>query len=71
MKESKYTVPVPEDAHHVTVREFQRECRQGLFSEYDGVGYPAKDGKYNPDVMIFPSTTIYPSSATHVAWFNK
>lgn len=63
----------PEDEDDVyTVEEFRELCGSGSFIDYDGHGYPVKDGKADDSVMIRPSkVNEIPADATHVVWFNR
>lgn len=71
MTESNYNVPIPEYADVMTKDDFICLVRDdGLFTEWDGTGYPAKDGKMDRTKSVFPLSQI-PEDATHIAWFNK
>lgn len=56
-----------------TVEEFLKYVKTGAFIDYDGFGYPVKDGKAAPGVWIKPSQApeSIPSNATHIVWFNR
>jgi hypothetical protein len=57
-----------------TVAEFEGNCDDNLFMDYDGHGYPVIDGKYNPNICVKPSTFRKEKALegyTHVVWFNK
>lgn len=64
---------IPEEEDDVyTVKEFREACACGGFIDYDGYGYPVKDGKADPDVIIQPSRLgEIPDDATHIVWFNR
>ena len=71
MTESNYNVPIPEDADVMTKEDFIYQVKDvGLFTEWDGSGYPARDGKMDRNGGVFPLSRI-PDDATHVVWFNK
>lgn len=63
----------PDDEDDVyTVDEFREHCRRGSFIDYDGDGYPAKDGLADPKILLKPSKLeLIPADATHVIWFNR
>lgn len=55
-----------------TVEEFKYRCERKSFVDYDGFGYPVKEGKADSTVLIRPSTVSeIPSDATHIVWFNR
>jgi len=55
-----------------TVAEFQEHVQSGSFVDYDGHGYPVRDGLADFDVMIKPSKVKrIPKDATHIVWFNR
>lgn len=45
----------------------------GGFIDYDGYGYPAKDGYYDRSLIIKPSNggKLIPTDATHIVWINR
>lgn len=63
----------PDDEDDVyTVDEFKEHCHVGSFIDYDGHGYPVKDGMADEDVVVKPSrVNEIPSDATHVVWYNR
>jgi hypothetical protein len=67
------TTPEPEYDDVMTVEEFIDCVKQGLFIDYDGCGCPMKDGKYDQNIDVSPSTyeQDIPDDATHIVWFNK
>ena len=66
-----YDVEIDDDDHVFTVDEFKECCLTGGFTNYDGFGYPAKNGKA-AKVHIRPSTLEkIPDDATHIVWFNR
>ena len=45
---------------------------EGYFVDYDGFGYPVKDGFVNAKIVIRPSRLErIPADATHIVWFNR
>lgn len=84
VEEGNYTRPVkfsatnrygcgPDDEDDVyTVEEFLSHCESGSFIDYDGFGYPVKDGKADESLCIYPSRRDeIPKDATHIVWFNR
>jgi hypothetical protein len=63
----------PDDEDDVyTVAEFLQHVADHSFIDYDGFGYPVKNGKYDPDIVISPSKIDQiPSDATHIVWYNR
>lgn len=63
----------PKDEDDVyTVEEFINCCKRNAFVDGDGFGYPVKDSKSNPRIVIQPSKLdSIPVDATHIVWFNK
>lgn len=63
----------PNDEDDVyTVAEFESACKSGSFIDYDGFGYPMKDGKADSEICVKPSRLEeIPKDATHVVWFNR
>lgn len=71
-KKAGYRDPVEKDDDVFTVEDFREMCKRGSFIDYDGFGYPVKDGLGNPDVWVKPSRLHeIPADATHVNWFNR
>lgn len=55
-----------------TVEEFRKHAEQGSFIDYDGHGYPVKDGKADRSIVVKPSRLHeIPAGATHIVWYNK
>jgi len=55
-----------------TVEEFTQHVKDHSFIDYDGFGYPVKDGKADPSIYIKPSRLHeIPADATHIVWFNR
>ena len=68
-----YNRPVRSDNDVYTIMEFNENCECGGFIDYDGFGYPVKEGKADPTISVYPSTRhkVIPKDATHVMWFNR
>lgn len=63
--------PADEDDVY-TVSEFKTFVEKGLFIDFDGFGYPVKDGLADPSIIVEPSQlSAIPKDATHIVWFNK
>lgn len=56
-----------------TVQEFKQYCATGAFVDYDGYGYPAKDGMARGGHAVIQPSTLHliPEDATHIVWFNR
>jgi hypothetical protein len=70
MNEIAYTRKIDEDDHVLTVAEF----KEAGFIDYDGFGYPAKDGREAEgyEHRIRPSEIgEIPADATHIVWYNR
>jgi hypothetical protein len=71
---TEYVDPIDEDDHVMTVEEFKEDCASGGFIDYDGFGYPAKDGKTasGGEHRVYPSERgKIPADATHIVWYNR
>ncbi len=70
---NRYGSNPPGEDDVYTVAEFLAKCDGRAFIDYDGFGYPVKDGKADKSVTVRPSDarTSIPSDATHVVWFNR
>lgn len=57
----------------MTVDEYIDCVDQGGFIDYDGCGYPVKDGLMDESIIIYPSDhrLKIPKDATHICWFNR
>lgn len=67
-----YKDEIPEYGDIMTVDEFKSSVIDGSFIDYDGHGHPAREGKMEGDLMIYPSiVNDIPKDATHIVWFNK
>ncbi len=55
-----------------TIKEFKQACEEKSFIDTDGIGYPVKDSKCNPNFIICPSMLHeIPADATHIVWYNQ
>lgn len=56
-----------------TLEDFLKCGDAGYLTDYDGFGYPIKDGKQCSHVRIYPSERKYniPEGTTHINWYNK
>lgn len=74
-REPIYDLEVPEYGVLIEVKEFQENCKQGSFIDYDGFGHPAKNMNgiiRSARDYIAPSKAQYiHESAEFVLWFNK
>lgn len=75
MSGGRYSAEIPEYGDVMTVEEFKQACESSLFVDYDGSGWPARNGKMQrgaADDRIKPSRLVdIPTDATHIVWFNK
>lgn len=56
----------------IEVSEFRQAVKDRSFIDYDGFGYPMRDGMMDSSIRIYPSEIDkLPEDATHVQWFNK
>ncbi len=55
----------------MTVGEYRENVDCGGFIDYDGFGYPMKDGKSAKHPLYPSEINKLPTDATHVVWFNK
>jgi hypothetical protein len=63
--------PADEDDLY-TVQEFRQLCQSRALIDYDGHGYPVKNGLSDRDVRVLPSQLdLIPSDATHIVWYNR
>ena len=72
MKECNFSYDIPEYGDIFTVASFIELCEMGMFTDWDGYGYPVKDNKMDAQRTIVP-TTIHEVKyqATHIVWFNR
>lgn len=69
---ANYNEPLTLGDDVYTVADFRESVRCGMFIDYDGFGYPVKDGKCDSKIWVQPSKVEeIPEDATHVVWFNK
>ena len=55
-----------------TVSEFKRDVENGCLVDYDGHGYPSRNGYMDVEIVIKPSRIgKIPADATHIVWYNK
>lgn len=67
-----YNRSIPDYGDVMTIEKFKEYVVNGMFIDYDGNGYPIKDGRMCDTICIRPSTVgEIPIDATHVIWFNK
>lgn len=66
-----YNKELPDYGDLIPVKEWIECCESGMFIDYDGSGYPVKDGKMNNDLIRPSRYKELPSDATHVLWMNK
>lgn len=65
-------LPLSIDDCVFSVSEFRTEVLCGNLVDFDGFGYPVKDGLADPTIDIMPSKLdSIPSEATHIVWYNK
>lgn len=72
----RYDTKLPEYGDLMTLEDFKRNVRGGLFIDYDGHGHPAMkiDGTFYMDQMFIVSPSRVddlPPTVTHVMWFNR
>jgi hypothetical protein len=67
-----YVTQIPEYSYLIERKEFIKEVKSSLFTDYDGFGHPAKDDLMDQTVYIWPSRiSSLPEDCTHIVWFNK
>ena len=69
-----YNKPVEEDEAEdvMTVEDFRENVESGGFIDYDGWGYPVRDGKADYSITVQPSrVNQIPDDATHILWLNR
>ena len=75
------------DGQIMTINEFTDSVACGGYTDYDGYGYPVKNGMVDRKRNIYPSLvgtgkemkswcpkhvdSDLPEDATHIIWFNK
>jgi len=70
-----YVRPVPSylsEDEVMTVQDYLSDVEDDLLMDYDGYGYPVRDG-LEARTAIYPSDgmTTIPKDATHISWYNK
>lgn len=72
---NEYTGKVEARDDLMSVQAFRDCVRSGLFTDYDGFGYPVKFFEGIPkhsQVIVKPSTgQDIPADATHIVWYNR
>lgn len=55
------------------LEQFLKECEHGYFTDYDGYGYPVKNGLVDEDAYIRPSDRqmLARSDADAIQWYNR
>ncbi len=72
MRSVLYNEELPDYGELMTVEEFRRAVKGGLFIDYDGSGSPVKNDKIDNEWDVLPSQlNRIPKDATHIMWFNK
>lgn len=72
IEKDEYRDEIPSYGDIMTVEDFKENVKSRMFIDYDGHGYPSKNGKMHRDLMIVPSQAHQiPKDATHIVWFNK
>lgn len=62
----------PDEDDVYTVEGFRNIVGFGGFIDYDGFGYPVKNGLSDEKICIYPSRLKdIPDDATHIVWFNR
>ena len=77
----KYDIDPPDYGDVMTVAEFLEDVENGNLIDYDGHGYPMRDGKiahgrntgFDYEFVVRPSKGKdgIPADATHIVWFNR
>ena len=66
-----YDDDISEYGELMTVDDWVACCESGGFIDYDGHGYPVRNGKCS-NVLLKPSIRhLIPKDATHIEWFNR
>lgn len=56
----------------LTVKDFLEEVECGMYIDYDGSGFPVKEGLVDISLNVYPSEIEkIPTDADHIVWFNK
>jgi hypothetical protein len=66
-------VPGDIDDCLMTLEDFEEDCKQGMFIDYDGVGHPMRNGLIDRHITIRPSDrkTSIPKDAEYIVWYNR
>lgn len=67
----QYVYPVDKFLHLMTAKEWLEGVRDGSFIDYDGYGYPVKDGNQSNRGISPSRAKEFPEEATHIAWANR
>ena len=68
---AEYTDELSKFGDLMTVAKFRDSVDCGGLIDYDGYGYPVRDGKMSR-TNIYPSEQhMIPLDATHIMWYNK
>jgi len=62
--------PIPKYADVFTFEEFKTHCSQGIFINYDGIGYYATDCEMS-NIPVDCSNIVHNPKFSYIAWFNK
>lgn len=68
---SRYYGKINADNHVMTVEEFRESVEDGMFIDYDGFGYAARNGMSANDPIYPSEVDKIPEDATHIVWFNR
>jgi len=69
----RYVKPLPDYGDHMTIDNFIRACKSGMFVDYDGHGVYATRTEMTT-LIVHPSDIIKGNIDrrwTYVVWFNK
>ena len=55
----------------MTVEKWISCCEGGGFIDYDGYGYPMKDGKKSTTPIRPSQRNQLPEGTTHISWYNR
>lgn len=65
--------PECEEGDIMTVKDYLEQVKTRVLIDYDGSGYPMKDGLIDRSITLVPSQgdDNIPDDATHVIWYNR
>lgn len=67
--------PIPDYGDHMTWSEFEEHVKNGMFMDYDGIGYYAtKDEECRISVDLWDikyNYSAFKGIFTHITWYNK